>query len=119
MAITSGQKANFNGRFKLKLITTFQYRICCENVVNIALIKNCPNKYKLAQKFIEFGTSPMFTIIATLALLNAFCFVGRLKRLIANVETLVWERFALQILLCGMLDFINLSGKTLLACAPQ
>nr|POF00356.1 cellulose synthase-like protein e6 [Quercus suber] len=61
------------------------------------------------QEVMEFGTSsPMFTILATLALLNAFCFFGGLKKVIANLETLVWERFALQILLCGLLVLINL-----------
>ncbi|XP_030971443.1 cellulose synthase-like protein E6 isoform X1 [Quercus lobata] len=61
------------------------------------------------QEVMEFGTSsPMFTILATLALLNAFSFFGGLKKLIADLETLVWERFALQILLCGLLVLINL-----------
>ncbi|XP_075664338.1 cellulose synthase-like protein E6 isoform X4 [Castanea sativa] len=61
------------------------------------------------QEVMEFGTSsPMFTILATLALLNAICFVSGLKRVIADVETLVWEKFALHILLCGLLVFINL-----------
>ena len=61
------------------------------------------------QEVMEFGTSsPMFTILATLALLNVLCFVSGLKRVIADVETLVWEQFALQILLCGLLVFINL-----------
>uniref|UniRef100_A0A2N9GQN2 Glycosyltransferase 2-like domain-containing protein n=1 Tax=Fagus sylvatica TaxID=28930 RepID=A0A2N9GQN2_FAGSY len=61
------------------------------------------------QEVMEFGTSStMFTILSTLALLNAFCFVGGLKRVIADVETLVWERFTLQILLCGLIVLINL-----------
>ena len=57
----------------------------------------------------EFGTlSPVFTILATLALLNAFCFFGGLKRVIVDLETMVWKQFVLQILLCGLLVFINL-----------
>ncbi|XP_075667128.1 cellulose synthase-like protein E6 isoform X2 [Castanea sativa] len=61
------------------------------------------------QEVMEFGTSsPMFTILVTLALLNAFCFFGGLKRVIADLETMVWEQFALQILLCGLLVFMNL-----------
>ncbi|KAM3749067.1 hypothetical protein ACB098_05G154600 [Castanea mollissima] len=57
----------------------------------------------------DFGTSsPMFTILATLAVLIAFCFFGALKRVIAIVEILFWERFALQILLCGLLVLVNL-----------
>ena len=64
-------------------------------------------RYK--QEIMEFGaSSPMFTILATLALLNAFCFIGGMMRVIADVENSVWERFTLQILLCGMLIFINL-----------
>ena len=44
------------------------------------------------QEVMEFGTSsPMFTILATLALLNAVCFLGALKRVIADVEILFWE----------------------------
>ena len=61
------------------------------------------------QEVMEFGTSsPMFTILATLALLNAFCFIGGIKRVTKDVETLVWEQFTLQILLCKLLVFINL-----------
>ncbi|XP_050288234.1 cellulose synthase-like protein E1 isoform X3 [Quercus robur] len=64
-------------------------------------------RYK--QEIMEFGTSsPMFTILATLALLNTFCFIGGMVRVIVDVEILVWERFTLQILLCGLLVFINL-----------
>ena len=61
------------------------------------------------QEVMEFGTSsPMFTILATLALLNAFCFIGGIKRVTKDVETLVWEQFTLQILLCKLLVFIDL-----------
>ncbi len=64
-------------------------------------------RYK--QEVMEFGTSsPMFTILATLALLNVFCFVGGMKRVITDGGLLVWEQFTLQILLCGLLVFINL-----------
>ena len=61
------------------------------------------------QEVMEFGTSSrMFTILATLALLNVFCFVGGMKRVITDGGLLVWEQFTLQILLCGLLVFINL-----------
>jgi hypothetical protein len=61
------------------------------------------------QEVMEFGsTSPMFTIIATLALLNAFCFVGGMKRVIMDVRTLLSDPFTLQIILCGLLVMINL-----------
>ena len=61
------------------------------------------------QEIMEFGTSsPMFTILATLALLNSFCFVGGMKRVIVDVQTSVSESFTLPILLCGLLVLINL-----------
>ncbi|KAF5472625.1 hypothetical protein F2P56_009327 [Juglans regia] len=61
------------------------------------------------QEVMEFGTSsPMFTILATLALLNAFCFIGGMKRLIMDMKTWVSDPFSLQILLCALLVLINL-----------
>jgi hypothetical protein len=63
------------------------------------------------EELMEFGaSSPMFTTIATLALLNAFCLVGGMKRVIMreDVQTLLSDPFALQILLCGLLVMINL-----------
>ncbi|KAD2321219.1 hypothetical protein FH972_027294, partial [Carpinus fangiana] len=63
------------------------------------------------EELMEFGaSSPMFTIIATLALLNAFCLVGGMKRVIMqeDVQNLLSNPFALQILLCGLLVIINL-----------
>ena len=60
------------------------------------------------QEVMEFGTSsPMFTILATLALLNASCFAGGMKRVIVDVQTLVSEPFILRILPCGLLVLIN------------
>ncbi|KAL5574861.1 hypothetical protein UlMin_016560 [Ulmus minor] len=61
------------------------------------------------QELIEFGTSsPMYTILATIALLNAFCFVVGLKRLILVQQPLALNSFVLQTVLCGLLVFINL-----------
>ena len=61
------------------------------------------------QEIMEFGTSsPMFTILATLALLNSFYFVGGMKRVIVDVQTSVSESFTLPILLCGLLVLIDL-----------
>ncbi|KAL5574864.1 hypothetical protein UlMin_016563 [Ulmus minor] len=61
------------------------------------------------QELIEFGTSsPMYTILATIALLNAFCFVVGLKRLILDQQPLALNSFVLQTVLCGLLVFINL-----------
>ncbi|KAJ6991856.1 hypothetical protein NC653_015260 [Populus alba x Populus x berolinensis] len=57
----------------------------------------------------EFGvSSPMFNILATLALLNMFGFVGGIKMLIMDVESKVLDLLALQIILCGLLVLINL-----------
>ncbi|KAL5575818.1 hypothetical protein UlMin_017517 [Ulmus minor] len=61
------------------------------------------------QELMEFGTSsPMFTILATIALLNAFCFVVGLKRLILDQQPLALNPFVLQTVLSGLLVFINL-----------
>jgi hypothetical protein len=61
------------------------------------------------QEVMEFGTSsPMLTIIATLSLLNAFCLVGGMKRVIMDVQTFLSHPFTLQILLCSLLVMINL-----------
>lgn len=61
------------------------------------------------QELMEFGTtSPMFTILTTLALLNALGFIWGLKRLVLTELSLVLNPFALQAILCGLLVFINL-----------
>ncbi|XP_059663643.1 cellulose synthase-like protein E6 [Cornus florida] len=61
------------------------------------------------QELMEFGApSPMFTIIATLALVNLFSFVGVVKNVIWDLQTQFLDQFALQILLCALLVLINL-----------
>ncbi|VVA16406.1 PREDICTED: cellulose synthase [Prunus dulcis] len=62
------------------------------------------------KEVMEFGAlSPMFTILATLALLNLFCFLGVVKEAIMGEGmTKVYETMPLQILLCGVLILINL-----------
>ncbi|KAF3451246.1 hypothetical protein FNV43_RR07341 [Rhamnella rubrinervis] len=63
------------------------------------------------QELMEFGTtSPLFTVLATLALLNALVFFVGLKRLFVEDEpiSLALNRYGLQITLCGLLAFINL-----------
>ncbi|KAH7545398.1 cellulose synthase-like protein E6 [Ziziphus jujuba] len=64
------------------------------------------------QELMEFGTtSPLFTILATLALLNAFVLVGGIKRLLILEDpniNLGQNPFNMQIILCGLLVFINL-----------
>ncbi|KAL0919481.1 hypothetical protein M5K25_011576 [Dendrobium thyrsiflorum] len=55
----------------------------------------------------EFGsTSPMFTILSTVAMLNLFCLVGGIKEVIINGVGGLGS-FFLQFLLCGSLVLIN------------
>ncbi|XP_006346126.1 cellulose synthase-like protein E1 [Solanum tuberosum] len=67
-------------------------------------------RYK--QEKMEFGSaSPMLTILSTLAMINLFCLMGLVKKLILTRELgleYVFETMALQILLCGILVFVNL-----------
>ncbi|KAG6661814.1 hypothetical protein CIPAW_03G201000 [Carya illinoinensis] len=61
------------------------------------------------QELMEFGaSSPMFTVIATMALLNAFCFVGGMKRVLMDMQSWFSNPFTLQILLCALLVIISL-----------
>ncbi|CAK9148877.1 unnamed protein product [Ilex paraguariensis] len=62
------------------------------------------------QEMMEFGSSsPMVTILSSLAMLNLFCFVGLVKKVVmTQVGIRVYETMALQILLCGVLVAINL-----------
>ncbi|GAV68834.1 EMP24_GP25L domain-containing protein/Cellulose_synt domain-containing protein [Cephalotus follicularis] len=65
-------------------------------------------RYK--KEMMEFGAfSPMLTIIATISLLNLFCFAGLMKRLLMDegIMRLNYETMALQMLLCGVLVIIN------------
>lgn len=67
-------------------------------------------RYK--QEKMEFGSdSLMITILSTLAMINLFCLMGLVKKLILTRELgleYVFETMALQILLCGVLVFVNL-----------
>ncbi|MED6159326.1 hypothetical protein PIB30_041324 [Stylosanthes scabra] len=64
------------------------------------------------KEIMEFGTSsPMFTILSTLALLNLFCFLGLLLKHAMLMEDGIVEAFEemfVQTLLCGFLVIINL-----------
>ncbi|CAK7323343.1 unnamed protein product [Dovyalis caffra] len=61
------------------------------------------------QEIMEFGTpSPMFNILATLALLNMFSFAGGIKTVISDAENKVLDLFASQIILSGLIVLINL-----------
>ncbi|XP_015576998.1 cellulose synthase-like protein E1 [Ricinus communis] len=62
------------------------------------------------KEMMEFGTSsPMFTVLATLAMLNLVCFVGVMKKVILSESTLrhYYETRPCQFLLCGSLVLIN------------
>ncbi|KAA3473339.1 cellulose synthase-like protein E1 [Gossypium australe] len=70
---------------------------------------NVSKRYE--QELIEFGaTSPMFDILATLAMLNLFGSFGAIKKVIldADEDFKVLDQFGLQILLCLVLATINL-----------
>lgn len=58
------------------------------------------------EEVIEFGvSSPMFTIVATYALLNLVCLVGGMKMLV--VDKVAEDDMLLQLLLCGTIVIIN------------
>ncbi|KAF6153812.1 hypothetical protein GIB67_001045 [Kingdonia uniflora] len=59
------------------------------------------------QEILEFGSSPMFTIIATLALLNLFSLFGGLWRVFMGVGSVAMESLISQIVLCGLMVAIN------------
>ncbi|ESW14420.1 hypothetical protein PHAVU_008G279700 [Phaseolus vulgaris] len=64
-------------------------------------------RYK--KEVMEFGTSsPYFTVLATLALLNLFCLLLTLKDLVLQKGTFAAEKMTLQVLLCGVLVVINI-----------
>ncbi|RVW87226.1 Cellulose synthase-like protein E6 [Vitis vinifera] len=61
------------------------------------------------QEIMEFGSpSPMFTILATLAMLNLFSFAFCVKRVVVDIQIKTLESLARQIILCGLLVLINL-----------
>ncbi|KAI6691737.1 hypothetical protein NL676_019447 [Syzygium grande] len=62
------------------------------------------NRYD--QELMEFGApSPMFTILTTLAWLNALSFIGVLLKLAMHGDSL--DQLAMQIILCSLLVFVN------------
>ena len=80
--------------------TTFAVtaKVCDEDV---------SRRYK--QEIMEFGSpSPMFTILATLAMLTLFSFAFCVTRVVVDIQIKALESLALQIILCGLLVLINL-----------
>ncbi|MBA0632830.1 hypothetical protein Godav_001506 [Gossypium davidsonii] len=61
------------------------------------------------QELMEFGdSSPMFVVLASLAMLNLFSCFGAIKKLVFNADhSEVSDRFGLQILLCFLLVALN------------
>ncbi|KOM46407.1 hypothetical protein LR48_Vigan07g011100 [Vigna angularis] len=60
------------------------------------------------KEIMEFGSSsPYFTVLATLALLNLFCLLSTLKDFVLAKSAFAGEKMALQVLLCGVLVVIN------------
>eukprot|EP00262_Sarcandra_glabra_P009228 TRINITY_DN232_c0_g1_i7.p1 TRINITY_DN232_c0_g1~~TRINITY_DN232_c0_g1_i7.p1 ORF type:complete len:453 (-),score=70.48 TRINITY_DN232_c0_g1_i7:75-1298(-) len=61
------------------------------------------------EEMMEFGSSsPMFIILATLALFNLLCFVGGIKKVVMGTEGRSVEPLVLQLLLCGLVVIINI-----------
>lgn len=59
------------------------------------------------QELMEFGApSPMFTILTTIALINASCLIGMTIRFVMHGQAL--DQLAMQIGWCGSLVYINL-----------
>lgn len=57
----------------------------------------------------EFGApSPMFYILATLSMANLFSLFGAVKMVFMDSQHRVFDLFALQMLLCGLVVVINL-----------
>lgn len=61
------------------------------------------------KEIMEFGTSsPMFTILVTIALFNLICFLNVLKDVVLRGGGYgAYEKIGLQIILCGFLVLIN------------
>ncbi|XP_010252795.1 PREDICTED: cellulose synthase-like protein E6 [Nelumbo nucifera] len=61
------------------------------------------------QEMMEFGTSsPLFLILATIAMLNLFSLVGGVWVVIMSLQTTVMAPLSLQFVLCGIVVAINL-----------
>ncbi|XVE80559.1 hypothetical protein DITRI_Ditri14bG0149800 [Diplodiscus trichospermus] len=71
-----------------------------------AVTEDVSKRYQ--QEILDFGsTSIMFTVIATLAMLNLFSLVGVLKMFFWGLEYEDVEKLVSQVLLCGLMVLIN------------
>jgi len=60
------------------------------------------------QEIMEFGSSsPMFTILSTIAMLNLCCLVVGLKRMVMDEGVKILDSLLLQILICGCIVLID------------
>ncbi|KAF4362329.1 hypothetical protein F8388_008213 [Cannabis sativa] len=65
------------------------------------------NRYD--EEVMEFGSSNLvFNILSTLALLNLFCLVGWVKKLVFDFDSKAIEQMIMQVLLCGIIIVVNL-----------
>ena len=87
------------------------FRISDSTFIISAKITNEDVSQRFKKELMEFGTSsPMFTLLATLALLNLFCFLGFLMEIVPseNGVSRLCGNMMLQVMLCGFLVLINL-----------
>ncbi|PPS16922.1 hypothetical protein GOBAR_AA03675 [Gossypium barbadense] len=64
---------------------------------------------RYVKEIMEFGdSSPMFTALATIALINLVCLIGLMKKAIVNEGIpIIYETMLLQFVLCAILVLIN------------
>jgi len=71
--------------------------------------ENVSQRYE--KEIIEFGnSSPMLTLLATLAMLNLFCLVGMLLKevVLSRASVTLFKAMLFQVLLSGVLVLINI-----------
>lgn len=75
-----------------------------------AKVSSADSCKRYEQEIMEFGVpSPLFDILATLALLNMFCLIGGIRMvIISDVENKVSDVLASQIVLSGLIVLMNL-----------
>ncbi|PIA50628.1 hypothetical protein AQUCO_01200081v1 [Aquilegia coerulea] len=89
------------------LLNLFGFANSGFNITTKVTDQDASKRYE--KDIMEFGNSSlMFIILATLAMLNLFCLLWGLERMIMNTKTSNFESLFLQVLLCGCLVIINL-----------